>query len=164
MFVELSPELAAEHGIVHGGWITVETAATQISARAMVTRRLRPLRVEGRVLHQIGLPFHWAFAGEVVGDNANDLTSLVADPNVSMHEAKAFACRVRAGRREGPVPKPTKDPAPWPSREPCRTRRRRHSRRGDSGRMTDVSPERSEGLPGACSSAGQDARPRFECL
>jgi len=53
-----------------------------------------------------------------VGDNANDLTSLVADPNVSMHEAKAFACRVRAGRREGPVPKPTKDPAPWPSREP----------------------------------------------
>ena len=118
MFVELSPELAAEHGIVHGGWITVETARTHISARAMVTRRLRPLRVEGRVLHQIGLPFHWAFAGEVVGDNANDLTSLVADPNVSMHEAKAFACRVRAGRREGPVPTPTKAPALWPTREP----------------------------------------------
>ncbi len=118
MFVELSPELAAEHGIVHGGWVTVETARTQIQARAMVTRRLWPLRVEGRVVHQIGLPFHWAFAGEVVGDNANDLTSLVADPNVSMHEAKAFACRVRAGRREGPVPKPTKAPAPWPSREP----------------------------------------------
>ena len=27
MFVELSPELAAERGIVHGGWVTVETAA-----------------------------------------------------------------------------------------------------------------------------------------
>ena len=66
----------------------------------MVTRRLWPLLVEGRVVHQIGLPFHWAFAGEVVGDNANDLTSLVADPNVSMHEAKAFACQVHAGRRE----------------------------------------------------------------
>jgi formate dehydrogenase major subunit len=118
MYVELSPELAAEHGIVHGGWVTVETARTGISARAMVTRRLRPLTVEGRVLHQIGLPFHWAFAGEVVGDNANDLTSLVADPNVSMHEVKAFACRVRAGRREGPVPRPTKEPALWPTREP----------------------------------------------
>ena len=118
MFVELSPELAAERGIVHGGWLTVETARTRIEARAMVTRRLWPLRVEGRVVHQIGLPFHWAFAGEVVGDNANDLTSLVADPNVSMHEAKAFACQVRAGRREGPVPKPTKAPAPWPTREP----------------------------------------------
>ena len=37
----------------------------------MVTRRLRPLVVEGRVVHQIGLPFHWAFAGETVGGNAN---------------------------------------------------------------------------------------------
>ena len=70
----------------------------------MVTRRLWPLLIEGRVVHQIGLPFHWAFAGEVVGDNANDLTSLVADPNVSMHEAKAFACQVHAGRRGGAGP------------------------------------------------------------
>jgi formate dehydrogenase major subunit len=84
----------------------------------MVTRRIRPLRVEGRVVHQIGLPFHWAFAGEVVGDNANDITSLVADANVSMHEVKAFACQVYASRREGALPRPTKAPAPWPTREP----------------------------------------------
>jgi formate dehydrogenase major subunit len=44
------------------------------------------------LIHQIGLPFHWAFAGESVGSNANDLTALLADPNVSMHESKAFAC------------------------------------------------------------------------
>ncbi len=118
MFVELSPELAAERGIVHGGWLTVQSARNRIEARAMVTRRLWPLRVGGRMVHQIGLPFHWAFAGEVVGDNANDLTSLVADPNVSMHEVKAFACQVYPGRREGAVPKPTKSPAPWPTREP----------------------------------------------
>ena len=64
MFVELSPELAAERGIVHGGWLTVQSARGRIEARAMVTRRLRPLLVEGRVVHQVGLPFHWAFAGE----------------------------------------------------------------------------------------------------
>jgi formate dehydrogenase major subunit len=117
MFVELSPELAAERGIVHGGWLTVQSARTRIEARAMVTRRLRPLPIAGRVVHQIGLPFHWAFSGEVVGDNANDVTSLVADPNVSMHEGKAFACQVYAGRRGGPVARPNKKPAPWPTRE-----------------------------------------------
>src|SRR5207244_11880488 len=75
MFVELSPELAAERGIVHGGWLTVRTPRDQIEARAMVTRRIRPLIVAGRVVHQIGLPFHWGFAGESVGAKANDLTA-----------------------------------------------------------------------------------------
>ena len=118
MFLELSPELAAKRGIVHGGWLTVQTARARIQARAMVTRRLRPLRVEGRIIHQVGIPFHWAFAGEVVGGNANDLTSLVADPNVSMHECKAFACQVHPGRLDGRIPSPTMAPAPWPTREP----------------------------------------------
>ncbi len=118
MFVELSPELAAEHGISHGGWLTVESARGRIEARAMVTRRLRPLVIEGRLLHQIGLPFHWAFAGETVGGNANDLTPLVADANVSMHDAKAFACRVFAGRLPGHALQPTVQAPPWPTHEP----------------------------------------------
>lgn len=118
MFVELSPELAAERAIEHGGWLTVESARGRIEARAMVTRRIRPLRVEGRTVHQIGLPFHWAFAGEVVGCNANDLTPLVADPNVSMHESKAFVCQVRAGRLNGTAPGPTVRRVVWPTRNP----------------------------------------------
>src|SRR5271166_2845103 len=118
MFVELSHELAAKRGIVHGGWTTIRTARGQIEARAMVTRRLRPFIVEGRVVHQIGLPFHWAFAGECVGGNANDLTALLADPNVSMHECKAFACQVYPGRLDVRAPTPTKPPANWPTHEP----------------------------------------------
>jgi formate dehydrogenase major subunit len=118
MFVELSPELAADRGVTHGGWVTVQTARGRIEARAMVTRRLRPLVIDGRTVHQIGLPFHWAFAGEVVGDNANDLTSLVAGPTVSMHEVKAFACQVLPGRDGPRASRPTKPMAAWPSDEP----------------------------------------------
>jgi formate dehydrogenase major subunit len=101
MFIELSPELAAERGIVHGGWMVAWNGRGAVEARAMVTRRVRPLTVGGRTVHQIALPFHWGFAGETVGSIANDLTSIVADPNVSMHEAKAFTCNIRAGRLAG---------------------------------------------------------------
>jgi formate dehydrogenase major subunit len=76
-------------------------------------RLVRPRRV-----HQIELPIHWSFAGECVGATANDLTSLVTEPNVSIHEAKAFACQVSAGRGDRPLPQPTVPEAPWPTREP----------------------------------------------
>ena len=120
MFVEISPELARERGIEHGGWMVVWNKRAAIEAKAMVTSRIRPLEVNGRVLHQIGVPFHWGYAGETVGSIANDLTSIVADPNVSMHEAKAFTCNVRSGRlarpdRTPPLPvatRPTREPAP----------------------------------------------------
>jgi formate dehydrogenase major subunit len=98
MFVEMSPELAEKRGIEHSGWCTIITPRAKIEARAMVTRRIQPLQVGGKMLHQIGLPIHWGYAGETVGAIANDLVPLLTDLNVSMHEAKAFACEVRAGR------------------------------------------------------------------
>ena len=114
MFIELSPELAAERGIEHGGWLVAWNKRGAIEARAMVTRRVRPLRVDGRTVHQIAIPFHWGFAGEVVGSSANDLTSIVADANVSMHEAKAFVVNVRPGRVEDFKDLPLRA-APWPT-------------------------------------------------
>jgi formate dehydrogenase major subunit len=117
MFVELSPELAEERGIVHTGWIIVRSARGQLTARAMVTRRIRPLRIEDRIVHQIGLPFHWSFAGESTGGNANDLTSLVADPNVSMHEGKVFACQVAPADPNTQPMKTTCPQVTWPTKE-----------------------------------------------
>jgi formate dehydrogenase major subunit len=119
MFVELSPELAAERGITNGGWLTIRSPRGAIEARALVTRRLRPLRVHGAVVHQVGVPFHWGFAGETPGGIANDLTSLLADPNVSMHEGKVFVCQVWPGRLPGAAGPATVPMAPWPTRDPA---------------------------------------------
>ena len=85
----------------------------------MVTKRVRPLQVNHRTLHQIAIPIHWGFAGETVGGIANDLTAIVAVPNVSMHEAKTFTCNVRAGRLQAlPIGQP-EPPAAWPTRAPA---------------------------------------------
>jgi formate dehydrogenase major subunit len=99
MFCEVSPELAEEKGLTNGGWATITTARAEIEARVLVTRRLRPLRLNGRVVHQIGLPYHWGPCGIAKGDSANDLISFVADPNVSIQESKAFTGNIEPGRR-----------------------------------------------------------------
>lgn len=118
MFVEMSPELAAERGVTSGDWVTVRSPRGAIEARAVVTARLRPVEIDGRRVHQVGLPLHWGYAGESVGGNANTLTALLADVNVSMHEGKVFACQVEAGRHAGPAAVPTKAPVAWPSAAP----------------------------------------------
>jgi formate dehydrogenase major subunit len=103
-FCEVSPELAAERGLEHAGWATIVTARSAIEARVMVTERIRPLRVAGRVVHQVGLPWHWGLNGLTTGDAANELTHLSLDPNVHIQEDKAFACDIRPGRRpRGPA-------------------------------------------------------------
>jgi len=99
MFVEVHPELARERGLSHGGWATVVTARSAIEGRVMVTERMRPVRVRGRLVHQVGLPYHWGQRGLVTGGAANDLLHMALDPNVHIQEAKAFTCDIRAGRR-----------------------------------------------------------------
>ena len=99
LFAEISRELAAEKGINNGDWMTIWTERGEVEAKAMVTGRLHPLKIAGRTIYQVGLPFHWGYQGDVTSDVANDLLLMVADRNVSMHSAKAFTCNIRAGRR-----------------------------------------------------------------
>jgi formate dehydrogenase major subunit len=99
LFCEISPELAAERNLEHGGWATIVSSRTAIEARVMVTDRMRPLEVEGKTLHQIGLPYHWGWRGVSKGDSVNDLFALALDPNVHIQEVKAATCDVIPGRR-----------------------------------------------------------------
>src|SRR5437763_9425077 len=99
MFCEVSPELAAERGLENGGWATIATERAAIEARVLVTKRLRPLQVQGRPVHQVGLPYHWGSRGLTTGGSANDLFPIVLDPNVQIQEVKAASCDIRPGRR-----------------------------------------------------------------
>jgi formate dehydrogenase major subunit len=98
-FCEVSPELAAERALVNGGWATIITSRTAIEARVLVTERIPPLRLDGRTIHQVGLPYHWGRRGLSTGDSANDLVQIVLDPNVHIQEDKAATCDIRPGRR-----------------------------------------------------------------
>jgi formate dehydrogenase major subunit len=99
MFCEVHPDLAREVGLEHRGWATIYTSRSAIEARVLVTERMRPVRVNGRDVHQIGLPYHWGRRGLVTGDSANDLAHMALDPNVHIQEVKAFTCGIRPGRR-----------------------------------------------------------------
>ncbi|NYG54729.1 formate dehydrogenase major subunit [Nocardioides perillae] len=105
MFVEVSPELAEERGLDNGGWATIVTARSAIEARVLVTDRLTPLRVDGRTVHQVWMPYHWGQGGGIVtGDSTNDLMGITLDPNVLIQESKVGTCDVQPGRRpQGPA-------------------------------------------------------------
>jgi formate dehydrogenase major subunit len=94
LFVELSPELSEEKGITNLDWVKVSSPRGAVRAKALVTRRMRPLQINGKTIHHVGMPWHWGYEGLVTGDIVNELTALVADPNVSIHEGKAFVCNI----------------------------------------------------------------------
>jgi formate dehydrogenase major subunit len=103
-FCEVSPELAAERALEHMGWATIISARSAIEARVMVTRRMPSLTVQGKRLHQIGLPYHWGRNGITTGDSANELSHFSLDPNVHIQEVKALAVDIQPGRRpRGPA-------------------------------------------------------------
>jgi formate dehydrogenase major subunit len=134
MFCEVSPDLAEERGLTNGGWATISTARGEIEARVLVTDRMRPLRIgknRKRVVHQIGLPYHWASRGLVTGDSTNELISFVADPNVSIQESKVLTGNIEAGRRSrrrrvvtsGPLQPEPPGRKPFRDRPPARRKR-----------------------------------------
>jgi formate dehydrogenase major subunit len=98
-FAEVSPELAAEVGLENGGWATLISARSAVEARVMVTDRMTPLRGSGRVIHQIGLPYHWGLNGYARGDAMNELSSMALDPSSHIQEVKALTVDIRPGRR-----------------------------------------------------------------
>ena len=94
-FVEIDEALAKEIGIATGERVKVSSNRGYIKAVAMVTKRIRPLTVDGKVLHTVGVPIHWGFMGVAKpGFLANTLTPSVGDANTQTPEFKAFLVKV----------------------------------------------------------------------
>jgi formate dehydrogenase major subunit len=98
LFCEISPELAAEKGVDNTEWVTISTSRAKIHCKALVSERIPVLDFDGRKIHTIGLPYHWGSNGLVKGDVVNEIIPILLEPNVSIHEAKAFTANLVKGR------------------------------------------------------------------
>jgi len=99
-FAEIGVEMAKELGIANGDMITVETPRGKIKVRAMVTERIKPFIIDGKKVYQVGIPWHWGWAGVMAssrGDITNDLVANLGDPTTFIQESKALLCNVRKG-------------------------------------------------------------------
>ncbi len=93
-FFEIPEELAKEKGIANEQKIRVSSARGSIEGKALVTKRLKPMKIDDKPVWQIGFPIHWGFAGVRVGPLANFLTAAVLEPNVWTPEYKTFLVKV----------------------------------------------------------------------
>ncbi len=94
-FVEIGAALADELGIANGSKVKVSSKRGHIFAVAMVTKRIKALQIEGKTVHQVGVPIHWGFLGQTKkGYLANTLTNAVGDGNSQTPESKCFLVKV----------------------------------------------------------------------
>jgi formate dehydrogenase-N alpha subunit len=95
MFLEIGEELARDKGIGNGDQVVVTSARGQIQMVAVVTKRWQPFQVNGKKVHQVGMPWHYGWQGLATGDIANDLTAHIGDGNTMIPEYKVFLVDVR---------------------------------------------------------------------
>ncbi len=99
-FVEIPVELAAELGIKGNDKVKVTSARSYYIAKAFVTKRIKPMTIDGKKIYQIGIPIHQGYRGiqEDEGKNArtilNRLTPTVVDPNAFTPEFKGFLVKL----------------------------------------------------------------------
>lgn len=94
-FIEIGEALASRKGIAQGDEVRISSKRGFIKAKAVVTKRIRPLLINGSEVETIGIPCHWGFEGETrKGFLANTLTPSVGDANSQTPEYKAFLVNV----------------------------------------------------------------------
>ena len=150
MFVEICEELAKEKGIRNGGWVRgVVASAASIKAKAVVTKRIRPLKIDGKTVHTVGLPIHFGFIGETKkACRLNSLTPSVGDANTQTPEYKAFLVDIEPhqparswhrGRAPCHILQSALEPPPQFGSRPCRRLPPRKPADVEVAKLIDVS-------------------------
>lgn len=94
-FVEMSEELAKEKGIKGGQMVRVWSNRGEVRGKAVVTKRFTALKIDGKVVHHVGMPIHFGFIGEAKhAAPVNTLTPYVGDANSQTPEFKAFLVNI----------------------------------------------------------------------
>ena len=99
-FVEIPVELAGEMGISGGERVKVSSARGSYTAKALVTRRIKPMQIDGKTTYQIGIPIHWGYrgisedGGRTSLDSVNLLSPTAIDPNAYTPEYKGFLVKI----------------------------------------------------------------------
>ena len=99
-FVEIPAQLADEMGISGGERVKVSSARGQYIAKAMVTKRIKPMMIDGKKTYQIGVPIHWGYRGIAEDEGktalnpANQLSPAAIDPNAYTPEFKGFLVKL----------------------------------------------------------------------
>jgi formate dehydrogenase major subunit len=101
-FVEISEELAAKLQIKGGDKVKVSSARSTYYCKAMVTKRIKPLKIAGKddLVYPVGVPIHWGYEGhgdgrpEAERTPANLLSPTVVDPNAYTPEFKGFLVNI----------------------------------------------------------------------
>jgi formate dehydrogenase major subunit len=99
-FVEVPVELADDLGVKGGDKVKVTSARASYVAKAMVTKRIRPMMIDGKKTYQIGIPIHWGYRGIAEDEGktsltpVNELSPTVMDPNAYTPEFKGFLVKL----------------------------------------------------------------------
>ena len=95
LYVEIGDLLAREKGIQNGERVKVSSIRGTVECVAMVTKRFKPFQIEGKTVHQVGLPFNYGWLFPKDGsDSTNFLTPTAGDANTFCPEYKAFMVNV----------------------------------------------------------------------
>jgi formate dehydrogenase major subunit len=99
-FVEIPAEMANEMGLRGGEKLKISSARSYYIAKAMVTRRIKPMTIDGKKVYQIGIPIHWGYRGIAEDEGrtgltpVNQLSPAAIDPNAYTPEFKGFLVKV----------------------------------------------------------------------